>query len=685
MKPLVLLLATLGALCCMGRATSRLQAAGDVNGIPAGDNPPAPALLVPAREGLAELHAAGTGEIGWSNPDDPDVTSASVRWIQLAPNQSSNVCTDTLLWIRFNSPEVRLGSGTLRIFDAAGNLVDTIDLGLNGPNGAQVRTIAGADYYAYPVILRGNEAKVYPHPGVLTTNTTYYVLMDTGFFRDATGADVAGVNDPSVWRFTTKPVLPDPLQTNRVVVSADGTGDFATVQGAIDWIPTGAEQPYTVWIRKGVYEEINRVPPGKNRITFVGEGWRESILTYANNNNFQLDLASTATRCMFYAGGDDLVFKNLTFTNSTPQGGSQAEAVRVQGSRILFDNCNLCSYQDTILINSPRVSAGFFHQCLIQGDVDFIWGSGMGYFKQCEIRAMQRAGNAAGIYTQARTPEDTYGLVFVDCVLTASSPGMSNWTLGRDGGNAYPYGNVAWINCRMDSHISPLGWADGGLVDKSTLRFWEYKSTDLTGTNLIPTNRRVRWSRQISDELAAQLRDPATVFAPVNWNPALAAYVAAPPAHQTLYAGQTLVLAAAVGGVPEPTCQWYRGDQPLPGATNRVLTIPNAQVTDSGIYSLRVTNDLGSDVSTPVIVRVVTEPLPALLQPVVLPRGTVRLLVTGAEGAMYRLWASTNLLAGPMETNWTVVASGVFGAEPVVVEDTQAPDFPVRFYRLTSP
>lgn len=681
-------LLSVGTLVVLGTGLS-LPARPQNSPIPAG-GPSAvgPAAVTAVRRPLGDVHPApGTAsDRAVGSESGPVIHAAgSVHWTDLSPNQRSNVCTDTLLRIRFSSSDVRLGAGTLRIYDAGGGLVDTIDLGLNASNGAQIRTIGGADYYAHPVILRGNEATVYPHPGVLRTQTTYYVLMDTGFFRDAAGADVEGVTDPAVWRFTTKAVLPDPEEVTNVIVAADGTGDFATVQGAIDWIPADSDRSYTVHIRRGVYEEILRVPAGKNRITFVGEGWRETVLTYANNNNFQLEIAGTATRCMFYAGGDDLVFKNLTFTNSTPQGGSQAEAVRVQGSRILFDNCNFCSYQDTILVNSPYVSAGFFNKCFVQGDVDFIWGSGMAYFNRCEIRAMRRAGNAPGIYTQARTPQDTYGLVFVDCVLTASAPGMSNWTLGRDGGNAHPYGNVAWIRCRMDAHISPLGWSDGGLVDKSTLRFWEYRSTDLTGTNLIPTNRRVRWSRQISDELAARLQDPAGVFAPVGWIPALGAYVAGPPTNQTVYAGQTVVLAAAVGGVPEPVCQWYRDDQPVPGANQTVLTIPDAQPADGAVYRLAVTNELGFDLSPPAVLRVVTEPRPRLGRPVVLPDGTVRLEISGADGAVYRLWSSTNLLQGPVEATWTVVKSGVFGPEPAVVEDRQPASASARFYLLSSP
>lgn len=643
------------------------------------------AAVQPADADTYKVQIANAGGTVWSDPVTLTVTSTSVIWTNLTPNDVADVCLDTLLRVQFNSSSVGLGNGTLKIYDQLGNLVDTIDLSLNEANNAQIRTIGGANYYAYPVIIRGNVATIYPHAGVLTSNTTYYVLVDTGFFKDNTGASIVGITDTNTWRFTTKLALPNPSETTNVTVAADGSGDFATVQGAIDWIPTDATLAYQITIKKGVYEEINRIPTGKNNITFVGEGWRETIITYANNNAFQLGIAGTATRCMFYAGGNDLVFKNITFTNSTPQGGSQAEAMRVQGMRILFDNCTLCSYQDTILINTAGSSSGLFNKCLVQGDVDFIWGSGIGFFTNCEIRAMQRPNNAAGVYTQPRTPSSTYGFVFVDCLVSCSAPGMTNWSLGRDAGNSYPYGNVAWINCRMASHISPAGWTDGGLTDKSMLRLWEYKSTDLTGTNLIPTDQRVPWSRQLEDWEAAMLRDASTVFAPVTWTPALAAYVASGPTNQTVYVGQTLTIAAAIGGVPDPVCQWFKDGQPIQGATNAVLIIPNVQTNAAGRYYVCVTNDYGYDISVEATVVVLPAIPPALAKPVVLPTGIVQLALTGTPGSQYRLWVTTNVALAPVTNTWTLLHTGTFTSEPIQVEDTDAPNYSQRFYMLTVP
>ena len=151
------------------------------------------------------------------------------------------------------SPPVSIvNSGKIRIYDATNSVtpVDTIDMGSNTvvistlntglgiklTNNIQAHSPFPGDAQAfnyYPVIITGNTAAIYPHPGVLTSNQTYYVTLDTGIFADARRI-FAGITDTNAWQFTTK--LPPANPTN-LVVAADGSGDFATVQGAVDSVP----------------------------------------------------------------------------------------------------------------------------------------------------------------------------------------------------------------------------------------------------------------------------------------------------------------------------------------------------------------------------------------------------------------------------------------------------------------
>src|SRR5207244_7880008 len=91
-------------------------------------------------------------------------------------------------------------------------------------------------YNFLPVSATGNTVAIYPRAGTLAYNQTYYVTLESGVVLDASGASFPGFNDSAAWRFATKNAGPLP-GTLAVSVAADGTGDFSTVQGAIDFVP----------------------------------------------------------------------------------------------------------------------------------------------------------------------------------------------------------------------------------------------------------------------------------------------------------------------------------------------------------------------------------------------------------------------------------------------------------------
>jgi pectinesterase len=169
-----------------------------------------------------------------------------------------------------------------------------------------------------------------------------------------------------------------------------------------------------------------------------------------------------------------LIIDTLTIQNLTPQGGSQAEALRIQTcDKCVVRNADIISLQDTLLW-SGRVYA---KNCYIAGNVDFIWGTGTAYFNNCEIKTIGRSG----WNVQARNTAAIYGYVFVDSKFT-SDPGITGHGLARIDASVYPASHVAYINCTLGSHISPAGWTiTPAGVSTSQLRFWEYQSVDPSG------------------------------------------------------------------------------------------------------------------------------------------------------------------------------------------------------------
>ena len=70
------------------------------------------------------------------------------------------------------------------------------------------------------------------------------------------------------------------------------------------------------------------------------------------------------------------------------------------------------------------------------------------------------------------------------------------------------------------------------------------------------------------------------------------------PISQTVTVGKPVSFAVTAGGTPPLSYQWRLGGNPLPGATAASLVLTNVQLTQAGVYSVRVTNSVGSIVSS---------------------------------------------------------------------------------------
>ena len=273
------------------------------------------------------------------------------------------------------------------------------------------------------------------------------------------------------------------------------------MQGAFDFVPVNNSKPVLINLRNGTYHEILLL---RNRpfVTLRGEDRRQTVITYANNANFN----SGNNRAMVGIDSNDFTLERLTLRNSTPIGGSQAEALRTNSTRSFVSNCDFSSYQDTLLING----AVYFSNCYIEGDVDFIWGSGVAYFYRCETRALRRGYNV-----QSRSTAGRYGFIFVECAVTAAD-GVTNHVLARTDTTSFPNCEVVFVDCVLGPHITAAGWLVTGTGGAAGLRFIEYRSKNLTG-GMIDTSQRAAGSRQMTDAEAEFYRVPANVFG--GWAP----------------------------------------------------------------------------------------------------------------------------------------------------------------------
>ncbi|HEX8500818.1 MAG TPA: pectinesterase family protein, partial [Pyrinomonadaceae bacterium] len=519
------------------------------------------------------------------------VSTMSVVPNGLAPsNFATNVDVDAPLYLTFNQPVAAGSTGRLRVYREDGTLVDTIDMSA----ASQTRLNGTVSFNYRPVIANGNTAAVYLHQK-LAYGQSYYVTLEPGVVRDANGAPFVGFGDAGVWNFSTKTSGPAAGST-ALTVAADGSGDFATVQGAVDFVPASNNKRVVIFVKKGTYTEIVYVGSNKPFITVRGEDRKDSVIQYANNNNF--NNTSTTHRAMFGVDAADFTLENITLRNTTPQGGSQAEAFRGNNNHIVLNKVNLYSFQDTLLLQGQSNQGGFVTDSYIEGDVDFMWGSGAVFFQNTEMKQLR----TDAFFTQIRNGAGRNGYVYVNCKFTRAA-GVGTSYLTRIDPDDFPYSQVVVINSQMDG-IRPDPWRFDNptlavtAANYPNIRFWEYNSRDLSG-NPVDVSQRAPISRQLTAAEAAQWSDPSFVLG--GWVPQtkLTAAVTLSNLAQN-YNGTPASAAVTTEPAGLPVAVTYNGSPTPPSAIGTYAVV--ATVTDAN-YQGTATGTLVID-RTPVAVTI---------------------------------------------------------------------------------
>ena len=260
------------------------------------------------------------------------------------------------------------------------------------------------------------------------------------------------------------PELAGSLQYYHIVVSADGHGDYMTVQEGIDACPDYSHQEITrILIRSGVYKEMVSIPHTKFRLYIKGENADNTIITfdkYAKALWPGRDIAvGTSGSSSIYIHASYITFEDLSFENSAGEGKEigQAVAVFTDGDFLFFNRCRFLGNQDTLYTYGRfgkfgGIKRNYFKDCYIEGTTDFIFGTSIAYFENCRIHSKKNSYVTAASTLQGQK----YGYVFVNCTLTAD-PGVTKCYLGRPWG---AYAKTVFINCELGSHILPDGWHD---------------------------------------------------------------------------------------------------------------------------------------------------------------------------------------------------------------------------------
>lgn len=318
-----------------------------------------------------------------------------------------------------------------------------------------------------------------------------------------------------------------------MIVAQDGSGDYTSLQAAINAVPAHSNERTVILVKDGVYAtEKLIVPVDKQNLTLRGASRGGTIISYHihdckeggfNNRcpaedarRWAADIIRTSATLTVLA--DDFIAENLTLRNTAGPVG-QAQAITVRGDRVVFRNCDLLSYQDTVYLWS-RAKRTYFEGCLIVGRTDYIYGGGTAFFQECEIRSW-----GGGWITAPATGEDQpFGFVFHGCKLTYAADSPRAGDDGRKialGRPWHHYPKVAWINCEMTAMIDPLGWPTKWRMDyadtSKELQLYEYNNTgggaDMTG--------RSGWAgiREMTPEEASGYSVRKVLGGDDNWQP----------------------------------------------------------------------------------------------------------------------------------------------------------------------
>jgi len=310
----------------------------------------------------------------------------------------------------------------------------------------------------------------------------------------------------------------------QAVVALDGSGNFKTVQAAIDAAPPEGS---VIRIKPGTYREIVLVSKAHISLLGLGSDPAQVVLTFDLNNGA---VGSTFKSASTTVIGDDFHAENLTFENSYNRNsnlkkeGSQAVALRVTGDRAVFRKVRFLGHQDTLYASSKGCESEqgpchparqYFADCYIAGDVDFIFGDALAFFENCEIHAL--AHPVVMLTAQSKhNSEEQSGFVFNHCRLTADT-GAGKVYLGRPW---RAYSTVVFLNTYMGSEIDPTGWLEWLHEDKPCLQTAFYAEYNSSGPGANPAGRE-QYAKQLTTAQAANFAVNLFLAGDDHWDPTL--------------------------------------------------------------------------------------------------------------------------------------------------------------------
>ncbi len=325
---------------------------------------------------------------------------------------------------------------------------------------------------------------------------------------------------------TAERVLPE---DRTLYVAADGTGDFYSIQRAIDKAP--ASGGALILVAPGTYREVLTIDKPNMQLRSANPDATKTVVIFNKHAATDGGTLHTAT---VNVSGDDFFAENITFQNDfqitrDPNiTGSQALALKVTGDRAIFHNVRLNALQDTVYAGSKgctgdgptrncTLARQYFSDSYIEGHFDFIFGDGKTVFDHCEIHSLPLISPLMDGFLTAQSktyPKQDSGYLIFKSHLTAT-PGVARVWLGRPW---RPYSTVTYVDTEMGNHIESAGWREWLPGQTHSIETASYSEFGSTGPGAHPGERDPH-AKMLSAEDAAQYTPEVFLRGDDNWNP----------------------------------------------------------------------------------------------------------------------------------------------------------------------
>ncbi|WP_416974482.1 pectinesterase family protein [Streptomyces sp. 4F14] len=279
-----------------------------------------------------------------------------------------------------------------------------------------------------------------------------------------------------------------------LTVAQDGSGQYRTVQAAVNAVPVNNPSRVVISVKPGTYREVVKIPANKPHVTIQGAGAsrKDTVIVYGNAAGMTKPDGSgtygTPGSATLSVSSDDSQLRNLTVTNDFDEAAhqdiaNQAVAVLTQADRIVLDGVIVNGDQDTLEMETAakdRLGRVYVVNSYITGNVDFIFGRATAVVDKSVITLKKRwNGTSAGYVTAPSTPAGRKGILINRSAVNGDVSNGSYY-LGRNwhpGGDTTVDPQATVRETTLSGAVRSTPWTDMGGFSWKDDRFAEYRNT----------------------------------------------------------------------------------------------------------------------------------------------------------------------------------------------------------------